>query len=517
MAAAGAGLDQALRHHADDRAAGGAKQTTAGPTRPDGRAAANRGDGGAFIRDENAVTGSRDWTIPDGDARPRAIEGFTDRVSAEAGDVVRLFVRTTAPTFEVVAYRTGFYAGLGARRIWESGIVRAARQPEAVVQRSTRTVDCSHWSPSLGMNIDEHWPSGQYLLKLIPASGSASYVPLVIRDDRRHSDVLVISDVTTAQAYNAWGGHSLYGDESGDPARRATVVSFDRPYGNGWAQVGPILGDTFEVAMLLESLGVDVTYTTNVDQHRRPDLMANHRVIVSGGHDEYYSLEMRNGLEAARDRGVNIVFLGANAVYRRIRFEDSHLGHARRQVNYRSAAADPLNGIDPRRVTTSWRQAPAARPESSLTGTYYEGNQRGLTAPMVIVDAAAWMFEGTNVTQGQRWPATVREEYDRVTPGAPTPPRIQVLAHSPLVCRGRRSYSDMAYYTTPSGAGVFNVGTLHFEQRLGGLGPPQDMDARHPDQQIRKLIANVITEFGRGPAGRTHPARPNLDRLRIVR
>jgi hypothetical protein len=516
MAAAGAGLGQVLHRRAADSAAGGASRTGVAPTRPSGRTGANTGDGGAFIRDENSLTGSRDWTIPDGDVRPRGIEGFADRVSAQAGDVVRLFVRTTAPTFEVVAYRTGFYAGVGARRIWESGTLRATRQPEPVVQRTTRTADCSRWSPSLSMTVDEHWPPGQYVFKLVPASGSASYVPLVIRDDRRRSDVLVISDVTTAQAYNAWGGHSLYGDESGDPSRRATVVSFDRPYGNGWAQVGSILGDTFEVAMLVESLGLDVTYATNVDQHRRPDLMGNHRVIVSGAHDEYYSLEMRDGLEAARDGGVNIVFLGANAVYRRIRFEDSRLGHDRRQVNYRSAAADPLNGIDPRRVTTSWRQPPAARPESSLTGTYYEDNQPGLAAPMVIVDAAAWMFEGTNVTQGQRWPATVREEYDRVTPGAPTPPQIQVLAHSPLVCRGRRSFSDMAYYTTPSGAGVFNVGTLQFEQRLGRLGAPQDIDARHPDQQIRKLIANVITEFARGPAGRTHPARPNLDRLHIV-
>ncbi|HKA83636.1 MAG TPA: N,N-dimethylformamidase beta subunit family domain-containing protein [Acidimicrobiales bacterium] len=517
MAAAGGALGRVLHVHGDDSAAGGATQPTARPTPPPRRLAASRVDGGAFIRNENALTGSRDWTIPDGDARPRGIEGFADRVSAEAGDVVRLFVRTTAPTFRAVAYRTGFYAGLGARRIWESGIVRAARQPEPVVQRPTRTVDCSGWSPSLAMTVDEHWPPGQYLIKLMPASGSASYVPLVIRDDQRRSDVLVISDVTTAQAYNAWGGHSLYADESGDPSRRATVVSFDRPYGNGWAQVGPILGDTFEVAMLIESLGLDVTYTTSIDQHRRPGLMGNHRVIVSGAHDEYYSLEMRNGLEAARDRGVNIVFLGANAVYRRIRFEDSRLGHARRQINYRSAAADPLNGVDPRRVTTSWRQPPAARPERSLTGTYYEGNESGLTAPMVIVDATAWMFEGTNVTQGQQWPATVREEYDRVMPGAPTPPQIQVLAHSPLVCRGRRSFSDMAYYTTPSGAGVFNAGTLQFEQRLGPLGSPQVIDAKHPDQQIRKLIANVITEFSRGPAGRTHPARPNLERLHVVR
>lgn len=514
-AAAGAGLGYVLYRRGGDDTNGRASQTEAAQARPSARRK-DTADGGAFIRDENSLPGSPDWTIPDGDARPRAIEGFTDRVSSEAGETVRLFVRTAAPTFQVVAYRTGYYGGVGARRIWVSGTVRSTTQPEPHVTPGTRMVDCSNWAPSLTVTVDEGWPPGQYVFKLIPSSGSESYVPFVVRDDHRHSDVLVISDVTTAQAYNTWGGHSLYAGAFGDPSRRSTVVSFDRPYGNGWAQVGPILGDTFEVAMLVESLGLDVAYTTNVDQHERPHLMANHRVIVSGAHDEYYSLEMRNGMEAARDRGVNIVFLGANAVYRRIRFEDSVLGHHRHQVNYRSAAADPLNGVDPRRVTTNWRDPPAARPESTLTGSYYECHKHGLAVPMVIVDEAAWMFEGTNVTHGQMWPATVREEYDRVTPEAPTPPRIQVLAHSPLVCRGRRSFADMAYYTAASGAGVLNVGTLQFEQRLGPLGRPKDLTAEHPDQQIRKLIANVITEFARGPAGRTHPAVPNLDRLGIV-
>jgi hypothetical protein len=493
--------------------------------RPPAGAAARRpnlaepatGDGGAFIHDENARPGTPGWTIPDGDVRPRGIEGFIDRTSAERGDTVRLYARTAAPTFTVTAYRTGYYGGAGARRIWSSAMVRAPTQPDPVVHPATRTVDCANWTPSLAIDIDETWPPGQYLLRLEPATGSASYVPLIVRDDSRATDIVVISDVTTVQAYNAWGGFSLYGDEVGDPARRATVVSFDRPYGNSWAQVGSIIADTFNVGMQLESMGLDVGYITNVDEHQRPDLLARHRLIVSGAHDEYYSLEMRTGLEAARARGVNIVFLGANAVFRRIRFAPSPLGPDRRQINYRSARADPLDGIDDRRVTTNWRDDPDPRPESSLTGTYYESNQPGLTAAMVVVDPGAWMFDGTGVTGRHRWPGLVREEYDRVTPGAPTPERIQVLAHSPLVCRGKASYSDMAYYTVPSGAAVLDTGTLRFEPHLGPLDPRSGRQAGQPDPQIRRLMANVFTELSRGPAGRTHPAEPNLDRLGITR
>jgi len=513
VAATGVAVGELAARHADGRDSA-ASPGRAQPTRPQ---TTGSSDGTALIREENSRPGTPGWTIADGDTRPRGIEGFTDRVSARLGDTVRLFVRTAAPAFEVEAYRTGFYAGVGARRIWASGPVRGVAQPEPVVHADTLMVDCSHWSPSLAVTVDERWPPGQYLFKLIPAAGSSSFVPFVIREDSRHSDLVVISDVTTVQAYNTWGGHSLYGDDAGDAARRSTVVSFDRPYANGWAQAGAVIGDTFDIGMLVESLGLDVTYTTNVDQHARPHLMADHKLVVSGAHDEYYSLEMRRGLEAARDQGVNIVFLGANAVYRRIRFEPSPLGENRHQVNYRSARADPLDGIDPRRVTTSWRDAPAARPESTLTGTYYESNEPGLTAPMVVVDADAWMFDGTNVTNGQAWPAMVREEYDRVTRSAPTPSRIEVLTHSPLVCRGRSSYSDMAYYTVPSGAGVLDVGTLQFEPHLGPLGDPGDVDADHPDLQIRKLIANVVTELTRGPAGRAHPATPNLDRLGIAR
>jgi hypothetical protein len=291
-------------------------------------------------------------------------------------------------------------------------------------------------------------------------------------------------------------------------------VSFDRPMDMDRAQSGT-LGDTFDIGRLVESLGLDVSYATNVDQHLRPELMRDHRAIVTGFHDEYYSLEMRDGLEAARDRGVNIAFLGANAVYRRIRLEPSPLGEARHEVNYRNAAADPLNGVDPQRVTTNWREPPAARPESSLTGTHHECNEGGLDEDMVIADAAAWMFAGTNVTDGQRWPDVVSGQYDRVTPSVPTPENIQVVAHSPVTCRGDESFADMAYATAPSGAGVFAAGTMGFEPHLGPLCPPERLTPAEWECQLRQMVANVVTEFAKGPAARDHPARNNLAALGI--
>jgi hypothetical protein len=463
--------------------------------------------GAALILAENAKPGSPDWRISDGNERPRGIEGFADRVSAQQGEGVRLFVTTEAPTFEVVAYRLGFYDHVGAREVWRSEPLVGIDQPECNFHPDTATVECSNWAPSLTVGIDGNWPPGQYLFKLIPSQGTSSFVPFILRDDYRHSDVLVISAVTTLLAYNPWGGHSFY---SGDP--HATIGSFDRPLDWNWAQSG-IIGDTYNVGMMLESMGLDVSYTTNVDQHLRPQDLKNHRVIVSGYHDEYYSLEMREGLEAARDSGVNLVFLGANAVFRRIRFADSPLGPARQVVSYRLEHTDPLRETDPKRVTTSWRDPPAARPESSLLGTFYECNAADLVADMVIVDGDTWMFDGTGVVSGQHWPGAVRREYDRVNPGVPTPPNIQVLARSPLECGPGPSYADMAYYTAPSGAGVFSSGTVDFETRLGPLCPSRHLTPERWECQLRQMMANVFTEFARGPVGQVHPSQPNLDRL----
>jgi hypothetical protein len=485
-----------------------------------GQAMTGRTSGAELIRAENARPGSPEWTIPDGDARPRGVEAFADDVSGERGDTVRLYVSTAAEGFEAIAYRLGHYDGVGAREVWRSGTQPALDQPDCRVDDDTRMVDCSNWSPSLTVPVGTEWTPGQYLFKLVPTEGSASYVPYVVRDDIRASDVLVISDVTTLQARNTWGGHSLYdatgqgaGDsESDGDGERATVVSFDRPMDLGWGQSGT-LGDSANIGQLVESLGLDVTYATNLDQHLTPEIMRGHKVVVTGARDEHYSAEMREGLEAARDDGVNIVFLGGDAVRRRIRLEPSALGEARHQVGYRSAETDPLAELAPEKVTTDWSDPPAASHERSLTGAAHECGEAGLRADMVIVEPEAWMFAGTNVTAGQRWPEAITDSFDRVAPGGSTPGNVQVLAHSPVSCDGDTTYADLSYYTAPSGAGVLEMGTLGVEPRLGPLCPAARLTAQDWNCQLRQMVGNVVTTFAEGPAGVAHPAEPNLDEL----
>ena len=356
-----------------------------------------------------------------------------------------------------------------------------------------------------------------------------------MRDDRSTAAFVVQNSVTTWQAYNLWGGYDLYEGKNGsggsDFDHRARVVSFDRPYSMG-AGSGDFLGNEFPLVSLVESLGLDVTYWTDVDLHERAELLTRHRALLTLGHDEYWSRAMRTGAEQARDQGVNIAFFGANAVFRHVRLEPSHLGPDRQQVDYKRPHEDPLFGKDNKDVTSDWRAFPVSEPESTLIGNLYECNP--VKADMVVADPAAWMFAGTGLSKGDRLKQLVGPEYDRYDPTVPGPKNVQVMAHSPLRCGGKSSYSDMTYYTAPSGGGVWASGTNWWISKLSEECTPSTLSAPTttsssttttfpaapsvtrtssspaicPKQAVVKITENILNLFGVGPAGRTQPSAP---------
>jgi hypothetical protein len=140
---------------------------------------------------------------------------------------------------------------------------------------------------------------------------------------------------------------------------------------------------------------------------------------------------------------------------------------------------------------------PLNNPENQLIGSQYESNP--VEADMVITAPDNWVFANTGAQEGTKLPLLVGGEYDRYYPGPGVPDNVEILAHSPLVCRGRASYADMTYYTAPSGAGVFDVGTQAW---VNVLGPPNEVPT------AVAVTTNVLTAFGRGPAGQTHPSNP---------
>jgi hypothetical protein len=457
------------------------------------------------IEAENALPGTPNWDIPDDPRIWDRIRGFASATSVDRGGTVQLFVTTAAPSWQVQAVRMGWYGGVGGRVVWESPTLPGEAQPPPVMDPVTRMVD-THWRPNYEVTAGADWPPGVYLLKLVTPDGPGTFIPLTVRDDANTAAYLVQNSVTTWQAYNTWGGASLYMDEAGRESGRSKVVTFDRPYyRKGW---GEFNGREMDFIRFVERHGLDVTYWTDIDLHADPAAVTRHRALISLAHDEYYSPAMRKGLEDARDAGTNLVFLGANACFRKIRLEPSATGAFRHQVNYRVAHEDPMYGVDNSQVTVNWRNPPSNDPESSLIGNYYESNP--VDADLVIGDADSWFFEGTGLRNGDRIPHVVGNEYDRVTPEAPTPPNIQVLCHSPVVCNGRPSFSDMTWYTASSGAGVFGAGTFNWEPHLGSdasIGPPS---VTNPDAAIQRATLNLLSAVGGGPAGVAHPSENNL-------
>jgi hypothetical protein len=456
----------------------------------------------AFPAAENQKPGTSGWRITDLGAAG-AIAGYASQQSVLPGQSFRLYVSTTARSFRVDAFRFGYYQGHDARLIWESVPVRGRTQTAVRIAPGTHMVTAP-WQPSMTITTG-NWPPGSYLLRLDASSRAQRYVPITVRSASTAGKVVILNDNTTWQAYNAWGGYSLYQGPDGRPADRGYAVSFDRPYDLDGADKF-IFFDQAAIA-LAERTGVPLAYETDVDLDQHPAILKGARAVITLGHDEYYSLAMRAALAAARDAGTNLAFLGANAIFRHIRFA----GGDRVIVCYKDAAIDPLFGKDNADTTQQWRDAPDPRPESVITGVFYECNP--VSAPYVVYDPSSWIFAGTGAYKGERFDGMVGPEYDRLNPAVPFPRPIQVLAHSPLTCDGVATFSDSAYYTTSSGAGVFASGTMRWVCAMRGPHCGHGV-SRAAERFVDRATQNLLLVFAAGPAGRAHPARDNIARLR---
>jgi hypothetical protein len=452
---------------------------------------------------EQDLPGDPGWRLTSA-GPPNAIEGYADKVSVLPGEPVALRVSTTSASFHVSAFRMGWYGGAEARLVWRSASVPGGVQSKPVFDAATRTIHAP-WHDSLTLSTTG-WPAGAYLLRLESSAGHQRYVPLIVRSASAAGAVLLMHGPATWQAYNTWGGYSLYQGENGAYDTRSYVVSFDRPYDDVGAE--KFLVYERAAVALAERLGLPVAYTTGIDVHQDPKILDGARAVFSLGHDEYWTPEQRQYVTRARDAGVNLAFLGANTCFRRIRFGATATGANRTVLCYKTAyEQDPLYRHNSALVTTDYRAAPAAHPESSMTGVLYEGYPTD--APFVVREADHWLFAGTGVKNGDSFAHLIGVEYDRVTPNQPTPRPLQILAHSPLVCNGTKSHSDMAYYTVPSGAGVFASGTMRWvEGLMAGTrddGGDHGMNGRTRDF-VTRTTENLMRAFAEGPAGRTQPA-----------
>ena len=488
-------------------AAGGRDATpppTQGPPGPQGPIATDGPEASTSgAPAEEADVGSSDWRV-DRPADDGQIIGFTTQISGLAGTRLGLKVSTTADRWRVEAYRIGAYQGGWGHLVWRSTPQQGQRQADPVLDPvETRTV-VAPWRRSLTIDTSE-WPAGYYALKLRTASGFEKLVPYVVSSDSAAGTVALVAPVTTWQAYNAWGGYSLY--DGPDDDARSFAVSFDRPFG-GYMGANDFRSAAFPIVVRAEKLGVPLSYFTNVDVHARPGLLSGARGYVSLGHDEYWTPTMRREVMQARDAGTNLAFLGANTMYWRIRLSDGPSGPNRTVTGYRdNAFEDPLREEQPAEATSRFRDPPVARPEQELIGVQYECYP--VDADYVVVSPRWWGFQGTGLGYGDRLPGLVGPEADRVYPGRLTPRPLQILSNTSYDCRGVATSSQSVYYTVDSGAGVFTAGTLRWGCAL--IDTCDHPLADRVTDFVGTVTDNVVRGFATGPVGTRHPARDNLE------
>jgi len=449
---------------------------------------------------ENQLPGSNGWRLGSlvADDTVGQIKGYASATSVNQNATINLLVSVNpAQTYSIDIYRMGWYGGLGGRlRLHQAGVA-GSKQQACTPDATTGLIACN-WTPSYSLTVPGDWTSGVYLTMLTNSLGYESYIPFVVKDGRTAA-FLYQQSVATDQAYNNYPddrvtGKSLYTFNSygantvaGDP--RAVKVSFDRPYSGNGARM--FLSWEVQLVRWLEQSGYDVTYTTDIDTHANGAALLNSKAFLVGGHDEYWSMQMFDAIQAARDAGVNLGFFGADVAGWQVRFEPSSDGTPNRvEVCYKDAAVDPVQGPT---TTVQWRSALLNRPGQTLTGLTVTGEvDFNSNADYVVTNSSHWVYSGSGLTDGAAVHGLVGYEMDRYDPSFPAPVSSNrtLLSWSPFTdTSGRSSYSNSSIYQAPSGAWVFASGTMSWSWALDNL------DSIHADPRIQVATSNVLNAF----------------------
>jgi hypothetical protein len=477
-----------------------------------GIAAKAAGGTAALIAEENRRPGATDWQLTRvrlakaGAVRAAGIEGYCSRQSVLAGESLDIMVSTTpAARFTIEIFRTGYYAGRGARLMTVLGPFEGQAQPVPGMG-AKRLVEC-RWSASATLKIPADWRSGVYLGRLttVPDAGDKpywqSYVVFVVRDTRRADILLQVSD-NTWQAYNKWPDNiSMYTDPRG--AQVCDVAaSFDRPYGK-YAQIyenaqsigsGEWLCFEFPLAYWLEQHGYDVTYCSNSDCLDASQI-TRCRTFVSVGHDEYWDLRQYAAVKQGIAEGVNVLWLSANSVFGVTPFLPSSDGRPNRiieRVGHFAGLTDEEVGRARRVFTDDYRRA--GPDESLIIGarTIIPFNGGG---DWTCRRPEHWIFAGTGMKQGESIPGLVGWEHH----GAPAGIHGLEIVAEGLAWSG--GVTPARYTATvfpgPKNNFVFNAATIFWSQGLssppGHMLPWSHHSRPHgPDPRVQQITHNLL-------------------------
>ncbi|MEA2429063.1 MAG: hypothetical protein QOF37_2691 [Thermoleophilaceae bacterium] len=458
--------------------------------------AADFGGKPATVAEENRRRGTSAWRLPAGVARG-SITGYVSSQSIRPGETQQVYVNGgRSKRFRIAVYRMGWYGGRGGRLVLASRRLVAHSQPPCRHDASTGLVECS-WHPTLSFRIPSGLTSGVYVVKLSGQHGTGRDCMFVLESSGARPLLAQLS-TTTYEAYNAWGGDSLY--PGGRPVGvtgtgQGVEVSFDRPY-KTLTGAGQLFSRDIAMIRFIEREGYDASYTTGASLDARPDQALGHKMLLDIGHSEYWSQRTADAFRRARDKGTNLAFLASNTMVWRVRYE--HAGH--RIVGYKEhAASDPdqtlpsglMPGAGASLTGTAWQLCVTPRVIGAARTSYHYYPWRPAASMQ-----PSWLFRGTGLTPSSQVAGIVGYEPDRTSSFSPH--GVQVVGGGTTRCQGHgvppSGVSQSTLYKAPSGALVFSSGTLGWQLGLSPV-PDESPDApRRPDAHLVRLTENL---FGR--------------------
>jgi len=488
------------------------------------------------IAQENQLPGSpvSAWNVASGG--DLNLCGFATNISVNQGDTESFSITdNSSVAYTISIFRLGYYQGLGARLVTTINSPTITVQPAPLTNATSGMIDCGNWSVSASWTVPTNATSGLYIADLMKNGVPDSQIPFVVRDDADHSQILYQTSDSTWEAYNSYGGNSLYESASGGLGAnddgntpRAYEVSYNRPFVNRGENEGPqegyIFGSEYPMIRFLEENGYDVSYATDVDTARYPSHLLDHQIILTSGHDEYWSQEQLDNMTAARNAGINMALFSGNEGFWRIQWAPSTDPSAtpwRTIICYKATLSDEI--VNPAGETTftgAWRDPrfPAywsQEPENAFNGTISEVNGvRNDSLSVSYPDSLDRFWRNTSVAtmapgDTTTFPAgTLGYEWDEDLDNGFRPAGLidlsqQTMDVSPkLTLDYGGNYGDgtathsMTLYRAASGALVFSAGQTQWSW---GLDTNHDRSGGPVQPAMQQATINLLADMGVQP------------------
>jgi hypothetical protein len=325
--------------------------------------------------------------------------GYANKLSCVPGEEISFHLSSSGTRVGMVIERQG-----GTNEtVMEKSDIACATHP--IPDRASS--DGCHWPAAFTMTIPSDWKSGCYVAKLIlkhDDKEALSTVQFVVRsaEPGKNTKILLQLSTNTYNAYTNWGGHSLYAyhDRDGLQGHR---VSFDRPLQSQYSN--------WELPFVkwAETNGYVIDYAVNSDLEFHPEILKHYRLVLSVGHDEYWSAPMRDNLEKYIADGGNVAFFSGNTCCWQVRSEDNGRSLTCWKQWYN---VDPLyRKGDHKLLSTTWSHHLVERPENQLTGVgflwggYHRSHGQFMDGPasFIVHRPDHWLFEGTDLKRDDRF------------------------------------------------------------------------------------------------------------------